>query len=124
MANSRELRDPFTLYYSSEVINDEEFILLYDVFSSKNLNLPYEDYQRFSFDHMEPDECKAEFRFWKNDIPLLADALQIPADLVCSQGTIFVGLEGLCIYLEYWRIHVDTVIYYKDLVDQCLSCLW
>ena len=63
MANSRELRDPFTLYYSSEVIHDEEFILQYDVFSSKNLNLPYEDYQRFSFDHMEPDECKAEFRF-------------------------------------------------------------
>ena len=71
MANSRELRDPFTLYYSSKVIHDEEFILLYDVFSSKNLNLPYEDYQRFSFDHMEPDECKAEFRFWKNDIHYL-----------------------------------------------------
>ena len=97
MANSRELRDPFTLYYSSEVINNEEFILLHDLFSSKSLNLPYEHYQRFSFDHMEPDECKAEFRFWKNDIPLLADALQIPADLVCSQGTIFDGLEGLCI---------------------------
>ena len=63
IANLRELRDPFTLYYSSEVINDEEFILLYGVFSSKNLNLPYEDYQRFSFDHMEPDECKAKFRF-------------------------------------------------------------
>ena len=27
-------------------------------------------------------------------------------------------------YLEDWRIHVVTVIYYKDLVDQCLSCLW
>ena len=26
-------------------------------------------------------------------------------------------------YLEDWRIHVVTVIYYKDLVDQCLSCL-
>ena len=63
MANSREMRDPLTLFHSSEVINDEEFILLYYVFSSKSLNLPYEDYQRFSFDHMEPDECKAEFRF-------------------------------------------------------------
>ena len=26
-------------------------------------------------------------------------------------------------YLEDWRIHVATVIYFKDLVDQCLSCL-
>ena len=30
---------------------------------------------------------------------MLADVLQIPADLVCSQGTIFGGLEGLCILL-------------------------
>ena len=48
---------------------------------------------------MEPDECKAQFRFCKNNIPLLADVLQIPADLVC-QGTIFGGLEGLCILLR------------------------
>ena len=31
--------------------------------------------------------------------------------------------KAFAFYLEYWRIHVDTVIYYKDLVDQCLSCL-
>ena len=26
-------------------------------------------------------------------------------------------------YLEDWCIHDVTVIYYKDMVDQCLSCL-
>ena len=31
---------------------------------------------------------------------MLADVLQIPADLICSQGTIFGGLEGLCILLR------------------------
>ena len=31
---------------------------------------------------------------------MLADVLQIPADLVCSRGTIFGGLEGLCILLR------------------------
>ena len=31
--------------------------------------------------------------------------------------------KAFAFYLEYWRIHVDTVIYYKDLVDQCPSCL-
>ena len=34
-----------------------------------------------------------------------------------------VDWKAFAFYLEYWRIHVDTVIYYKDLVDQCLSCL-
>lgn len=55
--------DLFTLYYSSEIINDEEFISLYDVFSSNNLTFAYEDYQKFSLDHMEPEECKAEVIF-------------------------------------------------------------
>ena len=36
IANFREMRDLFTLYHSSEVINDEEFSLLYEAFSSKN----------------------------------------------------------------------------------------
>ena len=100
MANFRKMRDILTLYHSSEAINDEEFVLLYDVFSSKNLNPPYKDYQRFSFDDMDPDECKTEFRFCKNDIPLLADVLRIPGYLVCSQGTICGGIEGLCILLR------------------------
>ena len=35
-----------------------------------------------------------------------------------------VDWKAFAFYLEDWRIHVDSVIYYKDLVDQCLSCLW
>ena len=92
MANFREMRDILT-------INDEEFVLLY-VFSSKNLSPPYKDYQRFSFDDMDPDECKTDFRFCKNDIPLLADVLRNPGYLVCSQRTICGGIEGLCILLR------------------------
>ena len=123
MANSRELHDPFTLYYLSEVIHDEEFILLYDVFSSKNLNLPYEDYQRFSFDHMEPDECKAEFRFWKTTSPCLLMFYKYQQIWFVLKELFLVDWKAFSFYLEDWRIHVDTVIYYKNLVDQCLSCL-
>ena len=67
MANFPGMRHILTLNHLSEGINDEEFVLLYDVFSSKNLNPPYKYYQRFSFDDMDPDECKTEFRFCKND---------------------------------------------------------
>ena len=61
------MRDIYTLYHLSEAINDEEFVELYDVFSSKNLNSLYKDYKRFSFHDMDPDECKTEYRFCKND---------------------------------------------------------
>ena len=51
----------------------------------------------------------------KNGIPLLADVLQIPADLVCSQGTIFGGLEGLCILLR----RLAYPCRYSDLLQRC-----
>ena len=59
------------------LINDEEFMLLYDVNSSKNLSLPFWKYDRFSLDNMENDECISEFRFEKEDLFLLHDVLQI-----------------------------------------------
>ena len=37
MANFTKMRDIFILYHSSEAINDEEFILWYDLFFVKEL---------------------------------------------------------------------------------------
>ncbi|KAK3728021.1 hypothetical protein QZH41_009525 [Actinostola sp. cb2023] len=68
-----------------DIITDEEFAILYDVNCSKNLDLPYDDYERFDLDNMENDECIAEFRVTKNDLPVLAEALQIPDTFVCPQ---------------------------------------
>ena len=63
---------------------------------------------------MEPDQCKAQFRFCENDIPLVADVLQIPADLVSCQGTVFGGLEGLCIFLR----RLPYLCRYSDLLQR------
>ena len=63
---------------------------------------------------MEPDQCIAQFRFCENDIPLLADVLQIPADLVSCQGTVFGGLEGLCILLG----RLAYLCRYSDLLER------
>jgi len=46
--------------------------------SVKNPNFPYNEYSSFDLDNMSEDECKAELRFVKNDLPVLAEALQIP----------------------------------------------
>ena len=63
---------------------------------------------------MEPDQCIAQFRFCENDIPLVADVLQIPADLVSCQGTVFGGLEGLCILLG----RLAYLCRYSDLLER------
>ena len=69
----KEFRDLLVLFYGDETILDEEFLLLYDSFISKN---PDENYQRFVLDSMNSAECKAEFRVEKHDLPRLVAALQ------------------------------------------------
>ena len=49
-------------------ISDEEFVLLYDCFESKNSDLCYECYDKFDFDDMASADCKAEFRIEKADL--------------------------------------------------------
>ena len=49
---------------------------------------------------MTDDECKAEFRFFKNDLFTLQDALQIPEILHCPNGLLVDGFEATCILLK------------------------
>ena len=56
-------------------IDEEEFILLYDEYTSTNLQFPYDDYPRFDLESKDAAECKSNFRVEKNDLPLLAEAL-------------------------------------------------
>ena len=96
--------------YNDGLIDDDEFILLYEGNFSKNPEFPYEDYERFDLDVMDDVECKAEFRFTKSEIPRLAEALDIPATFFCHQGSTAPGMEGLCLvlrrltYKEYYGI--------------------
>ena len=71
----KEFRDLLVLLYGDEIISDEEFLLLYDTFISKNPDFPHENYQRFDLDSMNSMECKAEFRVEKRDLPCLVAAL-------------------------------------------------
>ena len=71
MATFEEFRLLLVLYYDANLISDDDF------FPSKNPNFPYEEYSRFNLDNMSEAECKAAFRFNKDDLPVLAEALQI-----------------------------------------------
>ena len=100
MPKLKEVRNQLLISHSQGVINDEEFLLLYDLNKSKNLDLPYESYNYFDFDMLENDECLSEFRFHKRDIPLLADVLQVPDVTTCYQRSVCSGLEALCVVLK------------------------
>ena len=38
--------------YLADIISDEEFVFLYDCFFLKNLEIPYEEYERFNLKEM------------------------------------------------------------------------
>ena len=69
-------------------------------YTSKNPCFPYEEYDHFNLETMDSVDCKAEFRVERNDIPLLAEVLRIPAKFRCQQGTVCDGMEGLCVLLK------------------------
>ena len=94
------MQDLLILSHTSNFIDDEEFLVLSDLFEWKNPCFPYEDYSPFNLDEMTESECLSEFRFRKRDIPILADVLGIPETIRCEQGSTCDGLEGLCMVLR------------------------
>ncbi|CAB4022426.1 Hypothetical predicted protein, partial [Paramuricea clavata] len=97
---SRENRNALLNAHDEGFIDDEEFLMLYDVNRSTNLDLPYWDYEQFDLDDLCNDECKAEFRFLKNDIYTLYEVLQIPEEMKCVNGFKVLGLTALCVLLK------------------------
>ena len=94
MVSWKELRELIVLYYDMKVLNDAKFLLLYDLYSPQNLDLPCDFYPHFDLHNLTEDECVAEFRFRKTDIPRLSQALRIPDVIICE------GTEGLCMLLK------------------------
>ena len=100
MASFAKARDELLVAYDEGTIDDEEFVLLWEQNVSKNPSFPFKDYEKFDLESMDPVECKAEFRFEKNDLPSLAEALQIPDTFFCQQWSVCDGMEGLCMALK------------------------
>ena len=73
-------------------VSDEEFLVLWENYESKNPDFPRDSYDPFTLKNMrDAAECKAEFRVErkKKDLHRLAEPLQIPGTLKCYQGTVF-----------------------------------
>ena len=96
----RETREMLLLAYDGKVISDEEFLVLWESCRSKNPDFPHSSYARFDLENIDETECLAEFRVQKQDIPVLANVLQLPMNIHCQQRTICDRIEGLCMLLR------------------------
>ena len=91
-----------SLVYSllDELIDEEEFVLLFDAYKSVNPSYPYWEYDGFCLDSFNSSECLTEFRVSKEDLPRLAEVLRVPPQFRCTQGTVCSGIEGFCLLLK------------------------
>ena len=104
-----------------DLIDDEEMLLLYDLNTSKNLDIPYWKYHKFDLDSLSDDECKSEFRFLKHDIYALLDVLNLPDKITCQNRFFVYSDEALCLLLRRFAYRVGTKTLFHGLEDQSRS---
>ena len=114
MSSFREIRDLLLLSFDDDVLSDEEFVILYESYRSRNPEFPYSSCARFSLEEMDDSECLAEFRVRKQDLPVLAEVLRIPGQIICRQRTVCGGTEALCMLLR----RLSYPCRYSDLIQR------
>ena len=80
-ANVQRVNEILYANHDAGLINDEELLLLADRNVPRNLYFLYWHYQRFDLEQMDDNECKAEFRFRKDDVYILTDAHHLPPEI-------------------------------------------
>ena len=100
MAAFRVTRNVLLLVHDQNLINDEQFILLYNIKTSSNLEFPYWKYPLFNLENISNAECTAEFRFLKSDVYKLTEILQIPPLIKWYNRSVFDALVCICIFLK------------------------
>ena len=102
MPKWRTARDHLLYAHSESLIDDEEFILLFDLHTAKSPDSPYWNYIEFDLDKLSDDECITEFRFLKNHIYTLVDAMKLSDRIKCCNGLTVERVEAFCIFLKLY----------------------
>lgn len=96
----RNVREALFHAHSSNMIDDEDFVFLYDSNKSNNLDYPYWQYEKFDLENITDDECWSEFRFYRRDIFKLQEVFHIADEIVTYNRLKVDGTEALCILLK------------------------
>ena len=89
MFSLRNIRNALLISHSPNLINDEEFLMLCDLKTSKNNDFPYWNYQQFDLENLSNEEYKAEFRSYKNIIYFLKETLHLPDEVIFQKVSSF-----------------------------------
>ena len=100
MVSFRETRETLLLTHDQQLINDEEFVLLFDLNTSKNPDYPHWNYDMFHLDNWTDEEYKTDQRFYKSDIYRLANVLNIPEQIKATNRSTSDTIEALCVFLK------------------------
>ena len=101
----KSVRNRLVINHNDGFLDDDEFVVLYDLFPSKNLDFPYDSYAPFDLEELDESESFAEFRFGERDILILKEVLQIPDMINCSQRSVCdrLDVEAAFIPMQIWR---------------------
>ena len=110
MESFKTMQDLLFLSHTSNFIDDEEFLVLSDLFEWKNPCFPYEDFSPVNLDEMTESECLSEFRFRKRDIPILADVLGIPETIGVNKDPVVTAWRVFAWSKDACHSHVDVRI--------------
>ena len=69
MFSRQTKQDALALMFMEDVIDEVEFLMLYETVNKKNPSFPYWSYNRFDLIRLTDEECKAEFRFGLAELP-------------------------------------------------------
>ena len=78
----KNVRNLLLINHNDGFINDDEFVVLYDFYASKNFDLLYELFSPVDLKELDESEGFALFCFGKRNIQILKEVLQIP-DRIC-----------------------------------------
>jgi len=88
------------LSYAQDLLDDNEFCLLYNASYTNYPVFDHGQYTRFTLDAVLEEECLSSFRFRQLDIPYLAQVLRLPEKFICPNQTAAFAAEALCILLR------------------------
>ena len=69
MGSFKEVQEMLLLCVEEEIIDDKEFILLYEAYMLQNLSFPHLSYGKCSIVNKDRAKCKADFRVRERRYP-------------------------------------------------------
>ena len=101
MSNFRETRETLLYSHFNNVIDEEEFLFLFYLNSSKIPDIKYWKYHTFDLNSYG-DDVVSQFRFIKRNTPRLRDVFDLPDEITCHfyNDLVVDSPETLCIVLS------------------------